>query len=66
MTIFMKRTYVLEIEIQEGSDEWWEEIAKRRSTGCDEIVGEVRELLTNAGFLAPDCTVRLTKFEYKG
>ena len=59
----LKKTYTLTVDIIEGSDEFWESFTNR--TGCDEVADEVRRCLSEHGFVEPECTVRLTKFEYR-
>ena len=39
------KKYVIQIEITEGCDEFWEKITKEESTGCDEVLADVRSLL---------------------
>ena len=56
------KVYTLAVVIQEGSDEFWEGIEKRGGTGCDEVVQMVRDVLFDAGFQEPDCTVTLQQF----
>ncbi len=56
----MKR-YVITVEIEEGSDEFWEGLSGK--TGCDEVTAEVRAALDERGF-SPGygTTVKLTNF----
>ena len=54
------KTYVFEIKIQEGSDEFWEEIEASRKTGCDEVTEVVQEMLDGTGF--QDAKVTLKQF----
>lgn len=54
------KTYVLKIVIEEGSDEFWEELDEKKSTGCDEILREIDSLLSPW-----DAKVTLTKYEDK-
>ncbi len=56
----LKKTYTVELTIQEGDDEFWEALQGR--SGCDEVVEEVRRILTDTGFSYPVCRVRLTGF----
>jgi len=37
----MKR-YTIEIVIEQGSDEWWEEITADGKTGCDEVLDAIK------------------------
>ena len=53
------KTYTFEIVIEEGSDEWWEEITAEDKSGCDEVLAEVKE---KVAYLFPE-SVKLTKFE---
>ncbi len=39
------KKYVIQIEITEGCDEFWEKITKEESTGSDEVLADVRSLL---------------------
>jgi len=54
----MKR-YVIEIVIEEGSDEFWEEITADGKTGCDEVLQTIKDEIQN---YFPE-SVRLIKFE---
>lgn len=61
----MKR-YTFELVIEEGSDEFWEEIGKR--TGCDEVTKLVKDLIESDGGFHCDgnyqnCGLRLTRFD---
>jgi hypothetical protein len=60
----MKR-YVIQVVIEEGCDEFWEEI---KGTGCDEVLDSVRNALSGAGFYdsETETEIRLTKFEDVG
>lgn len=57
----MKR-YTLEVIIDEGYDEWWEEISNNNLSGCDEIRKAVRDALFDVGFQT-NCKVNLVKYE---
>ena len=57
----MKR-YQLLIDIEEGSDEFWEELERNGTTGCDEITDEIKEALRNHGL---DYQVKLISFTDK-
>ena len=54
----MKR-YTFEIVIEEGSDEWWEEITADGKSGCNEVLADIKEKMAY-GF--PE-SVKLIKFE---
>jgi hypothetical protein len=56
----MKR-YTFEIVIEEGSDEWWEEITADGKSGCDEVLADIKE---KVAYNFPE-SVRLIKFEDK-
>lgn len=59
--MLLKKTYTISVTIQEGRDEFWDSFAGR--SGCDEVVDAVKQALTDHGFVAPECAVRLDKFE---
>ena len=55
--------YTLQIFIEEGSDEFWEESTANGKTGCDEVVEVVKRALGDYGF-DTDCNqVKLIKYE---
>ncbi len=54
----MKR-YVIEIVINEGSDEFFDELARNSNTGCDDIVKVVEDALGQYGL---DENVKLVKY----
>lgn len=56
----MKR-YTIEIVIEEGSDEFWEEICADGKTGCDELLKAISEEIQN---YFPE-SVTIKKFEDK-
>ena len=56
------KKYTIQIEIPEGSDEFWDEINKRGSTGCDEVIDELKSLLE---YYYTDYKVSLVSFEDK-
>ena len=60
------KTYTLEVVINEGNDEFWENINGKQSSGCDEVLHLLKRALSDYGWLDGDeCTVRLVKFEHK-
>lgn len=64
MMIVLKKTYTIEVIIQEGNDEFWESLGKK--TGADEVVAEIISAMIDKGFVGPGCeggSVRLVKFE---
>ncbi len=42
----MKR-YTIQVTIEEGSDEFWEEVTADGKTGCDELLEAIRQELFN-------------------
>ena len=57
------KIYTLEVTVHEGGDEFWETIQARDGTGCDDVVQTIRDILFDAGFQPPDCTVALKQFQ---
>ena len=55
------KTYTIEIVIQEGSDEFWEEITADGKTGCDEVLESIKGEIQN---YFPE-SVRLVSFTDK-
>lgn len=56
----MKR-YIIEIEFQEESDEFWEEITADGKSGCDGLLEAIREEIQNYS----PVSVKMKKFEDK-
>lgn len=63
MMIKLLKTYTLSVTIQEGNDEFWDQIRAQDTTGCDAVVGTIRDALSAHGFDIPGCHVRLERFE---
>lgn len=56
------KTYKFEVIINEGSDEFWEDIGNR--TGCDEVSDLLKDCLEDKGFIiTKDYFIKLIKFE---
>jgi hypothetical protein len=53
----MKR-YTVEVIIEEGCDEFWDDFAKRKITGCDELLSWLRSELSEISD-----NIRIKKFE---
>lgn len=54
--------YIIEVTIEDGNDEFWDEIRSSEKTGCDEVVEAVKMSLGNSGFFVDDGQVRLKTF----
>lgn len=63
MMIKLLKTYTLSVTIQEGNDEFWDDLRAQGSTGCDAVVGTIKDALAAHGFDLPECHVRLERFE---
>ena len=57
------KTYTFELIIHEGSDDFWDNINKFKSAGCDDVKQLVSNSLTSYGLLFKPNTLRLVKFE---
>lgn len=66
MMLKLLKTYTLSVTIQEGDDEFWDDVRKQGLTGCDAILGTVKDALAAHGFDIPGCHVRLERFEERG
>jgi len=57
------KTYTIEVVIEEGNDEFWENLEE---DGCADVFKAVRDALWDHGFQAGyGTTVRMVKFEDK-
>lgn len=54
------KTYKLEIIIREGSDEYWEDVTKDGLSGCDQVLIDVKDQLTEACW--QDFDVKLVEY----
>jgi hypothetical protein len=61
MLVILKKTYTIEVTIQEGSDEFWDSF--RTKSGADDVLAMVKEALAEKNISA---LVRLTRFEERG
>lgn len=59
----MSRTYTLVITVKETGGDWWAEVLKNESSGCDEVLKEIIRVLAEGGFPYPAVYVKLVKFE---
>lgn len=57
------KKYTFEIRIEEGSDEFWEELDGAGSTGCDELLDMILDLLFPTGLQTAE--VKLTSYTNK-
>ena len=56
------KTYTFEVRIEEGCDEFWEELEGK--TGCDEVKNLLVVALEDAGlYLGSTCFVELTEYK---
>lgn len=59
----MKR-YEFNLVIKEGNDEFWEEIEKDGTTGCEEVTALIKQCLAEQGFYPgeQECELHLMSF----
>ncbi len=51
--MFTTKTYKIEIELPEGNDEWWEELAKKKSKAAQKMIcKDLDAVLQQSGFFA--------------
>lgn len=53
------KKYIIEIELLEGNDEFWEDINTRESSGCDDVMFLIAREVLN---MFPDAGIKLKKF----
>lgn len=59
----MKR-YTFEVVVEEGNDEFWEELKDSNSTGCDQMTAAILDSIdTGNATMGMAATVKLTRFE---
>jgi hypothetical protein len=56
------KKYVFEVIIEEGNDEFWEDITSRGVTGCDEVAEIVANTFSGEGW---EPYIKLIRFEDK-
>ena len=54
------KKYTIQVVIEEGNDEFWEDLEARNVTGCDEIMEAMREMLNSYGYV--DATIKMHGF----
>jgi hypothetical protein len=57
------KTFKIEVIINEGSDEYWEELRSNNKTGCDEVTQVVKESILDV--FPVDTEVRLIDYKDK-
>lgn len=65
------KKYTFKVVVYEGCDEFWESLEEEGKTGCDEITGEVKDLIESGGAFHiggqnPNCELTLIKYEDNG
>lgn len=57
------RRYTFKLVINEGSDEFWDDIRNRQLTGCEEVKELIDEALFAVGLDIDNCSITLEKYE---
>ena len=57
------KTFVFEVVIKEGSDEYWEELEKNKDKGIKRVTKDLEYMLEASGFIHTE--VKLKKFEFE-
>jgi RNase P/RNase MRP subunit POP5 len=57
------KKYVFQITIEEGSNEFWEQIEREESTGCEDVRAMLLECLGSTGL--DDAEVKLVQYTNK-
>ncbi len=58
------KTYTITVTIEEGNDEFWEDINHMNASGCDTVVDLVRDaLIMYGGFDSTNTKVELQSFK---
>lgn len=56
------KVFTFKVVVQEGSDEFWEELAEKNKTGADEVTAILKDTLAYES-IGLECEVSLLKFE---
>ena len=54
------KQYTFEIVVCEGNSKFWEELAIKGKTGCDDLLEQMKDVLAEAGF---EPYIKLVKYE---
>jgi hypothetical protein len=57
------RKYTFKLEVISGNDEFWEDIFRNYSTGCDGVVEFMQGVLWDAGLHEDEAILKLVKYE---
>ena len=56
------KQYTFEVVVCEGHNEFWEELASKGETGCDELLEQMKDALAEGGF---EPNIKIIKYEDK-